>query len=119
MSDTIFGKIISGDIPADKVFEDEHCIVINDIAPQAPVHLLVIPKKPIEKLVDATTEDQALLGHLMLVGAEMARRSGIQDGCRFIMNNGAEGGQTVFHLHLHVLGGKSMAESSRPLDTCS
>jgi histidine triad (HIT) family protein len=112
MSETIFGKIIAGEIPAPKVFEDEHCIVINDIQPQAPVHLLVIPRRPIPRLVDATAEDQALLGHLLLVARQVAEEQGIGEGFRLIINNGQGGGQTVFHLHLHVMGGKTMAEGS-------
>jgi len=112
MSETIFGKIIAGEIPAPKVFEDEHCIVINDIQPQAPVHLLVIPRRPIPRLVDATADDQALLGHLLLVARQVAEEQGIGEGFRLIINNGQGGGQTVFHLHLHVMGGKTMAEGS-------
>ena len=105
MADTIFGKIARGDIPADKLYEDEHCLVINDINPQAPVHVLVIPKKPLEKLSDASVDDQALLGHLMLVVAKMAEQLGVADGYRVFVNNGADGGQTVLHLHVHLLGG--------------
>ncbi len=112
MSDTIFGKIIAGEIPAPKVYEDEHCIVINDIQPQAPIHLLVIPRKAIPRLIDASPEDQQLLGHLMLVARQMAEEQGIGDGFRLIINNGEGGGQTVFHLHLHVLGGKTLREGS-------
>ncbi len=112
MSDTIFGKIIAGEIPAPKVYEDEHCIVINDIQPQTPVHMLVIPRKPIPRLVDAGADDQALLGHLMLVARQMAEEQGIGEGFRLVINNGQGGGQTVFHLHLHVMGGKSMAEGT-------
>jgi histidine triad (HIT) family protein len=112
MSDTIFGKIISGEIPAPRVYEDDHCIVINDIQPQAPVHMLVIPRKPIPRLVDVSAEDQQLLGHLMLVARQMAQEKGIGEGFRLIINNGEGGGQTVFHLHLHVLGGSTLRESS-------
>jgi len=112
MSDTIFARIINGEIDAPKLYEDEQCIVINDIAPQAPVHMLVIPKKPIAMLVEANPDDAALLGHLMLVAADMAKSKGIADGCRFVINNGEKGGQTVFHLHVHVLGGTTMLESS-------
>lgn len=112
MSDSIFAKIIDGDIPAEKIYEDDHCIVINDINPQAPVHVLVIPKKPIEKLVDAEGEDQALLGHLMLVAGRVADQLGVADAFRLIVNNGAGAGQTVFHLHLHVIGGRSFAEGA-------
>ena len=108
--ETIFTKIINGDIPADKVYEDEHCICINDIAPQAPVHLLLIPKKPISKLADATADDQALLGHLMVKAGEIAHKHQVDDAFRLIVNNGANAGQTVFHLHLHILAGKPFKE---------
>ncbi|MEM6485146.1 MAG: histidine triad nucleotide-binding protein [Pseudomonadota bacterium] len=110
MTDTIFNKIISGDIPADKLYEDDHCIAIKDINPQAPVHVLVIPKKPIEKLADAQMEDEALLGHLMLAVGTVARQLGVEDAFRLVVNNGAGAGQTVFHLHLHILAGASFAE---------
>lgn len=110
--ESIFTKIINGDIPAKKLYEDERCIVIDDIAPRAPVHFLVIPKKPIPKLVDATTEDQTLLGHLMLVAGQMAKEKGTEEAFRLIINNGAGAGQTVFHLHLHVIGGTTFSEAS-------
>ncbi|GAB5415474.1 MAG: histidine triad nucleotide-binding protein [Congregibacter sp.] len=110
MSDTIFAKIIDGDIPAEKIYEDEHCIVINDINPQAPVHVLVIPKKAIAKLADAEADDQVLLGHLMLVAGRVAHQLGVGDAFRLIVNNGEGAGQTVFHLHLHIIGGRSFAE---------
>ena len=110
MSDTIFGKIIAGSIPAPKLYEDEYCIVINDISPQAPVHFLVIPKQPIAMLTEAQDSDQALLGHLLLVARQQAIHHRIADGCRFVINNGEGGGQTVFHLHIHVLGGHTLSE---------
>ncbi|MEL7044232.1 MAG: histidine triad nucleotide-binding protein [Pseudomonadota bacterium] len=110
MADTIFAKIIDGEIPAEKVYEDEHCIAINDINPQAPVHVLVIPKKGIEKLSDAGDEDQDLLGHLMLAAGKISRQLGVSDAFRLIVNNGAGAGQTVFHLHLHIIAGRSFAE---------
>jgi len=110
VSDTIFGKIVAGDIPADKLYEDEQCIAIRDINPQAPVHVLVIPKKSIAKLSDAATEDQALLGHLMLVAGKIAEQEGVGDAFRLIVNNGESAGQTVFHLHLHVIAGREFAE---------
>lgn len=108
--ETIFTKIINGDIPSDKVYEDDKCICIRDIAPQAPTHLLVIPKKPIPRLVDATVEDEALLGHLMLKAGEIAHSQGVGDAFRLIINNGANAGQTVFHLHIHILAGKPFSE---------
>jgi histidine triad (HIT) family protein len=110
MTDTIFGKIISGEIPADFLYEDEHCIAINDIHPQAPVHVLVIPKRAIARLVDAQADDQALLGHLMLAAGKVAAQLGVADAFRLIVNNGAGAGQTVFHLHLHILAGRGFAE---------
>lgn len=111
MADTIFGKIIAGEIPSERLYEDEQCIVIKDINPLAPVHVLVIPKKPIEKLSDASSEDQALLGHLLLVVGKVVEQLGVADGYRVIINNGVKGGQTVFHLHLHIIAGVTMQES--------
>ncbi len=110
MSDTIFGKIIRGEIPSEFLYEDEHCIAIHDIHPQAPVHVLVIPKRGIPRLVDAAADDQALLGHLMLVAGQLAEQLGVGDAFRLVVNNGANAGQTVFHLHLHVIAGRPFAE---------
>ena len=110
--ETLFSKIIKGEIPADIIYEDEHCIAIKDIAPKAPVHLLVIPRKIIPRIIDAEVEDQALLGHLMLAAGKIAKEAGIGDAFRLIVNNGAGAGQTVFHLHVHILGGKAFSESS-------
>ena len=110
MSDTIFAKIISGDIPTEFVYEDEHCVAINDINPQAPVHVLVIPRKAIDKLSSAGEDDGELLGHLMLAVGKVARQLGVEDAFRVIVNNGAGAGQTVFHLHLHIIAGRTFAE---------
>ncbi|TDG14726.1 histidine triad nucleotide-binding protein [Seongchinamella unica] len=110
MADTIFGKIIAGEIPAEFLYEDDHCVAINDIAPQAPVHVLVIPKKAIPRLVDAGAEDQELLGHLLLAAGKIAEQLGVQDAFRLIINNGEGAGQTVFHLHLHIIAGRKFAE---------
>tara|TARA_R110002073_G_scaffold32633_1_gene98596 strand:- start:3250 stop:3597 length:348 start_codon:yes stop_codon:yes gene_type:complete len=110
MSDTIFGKIISGEIPSELLYEDEYCVVINDINPQAPVHVLIIPRQGISRLADAQDTDQALLGHLMLVAGKVARQLGVEEAFRLIINNGAEAGQTVFHLHLHIIAGREFAE---------
>jgi histidine triad (HIT) family protein len=110
--ETLFTKIINGDIPADIVYEDEHCFAIKDIAPKAPTHLLVIPKKPIPRLVDATPEDKALMGHLMLAVGAIAKKAGVDEAFRVIINNGEGVGQTVFHLHLHILGNKAFSEDS-------
>lgn len=106
--ETIFSKIIAREIPADIVYEDEHCLAFNDIAPQAPKHFLVIPKKPLVDLAAATEEDSTLLGHLMLVAAKVAGEQGCSQGFRVVANTGDHGGQTVYHLHLHVLGGRNM-----------
>ncbi|MTW19859.1 histidine triad nucleotide-binding protein [Allochromatium palmeri] len=109
MSDTLFGKIASGEIPADLVYKDEDVVAFRDISPQAPTHLLVIPRKPIPTLDAAGPEDAELLGKLLLVAAQVAREAGIAErGYRTVINCNAEAGQTVFHLHLHVLGGRPM-----------
>ena len=110
MSDTIFGKIINGEIPAEFIYEDELCVAINDISPQAPVHILVIPRKPIKMLCEAVPEDQALLGHLLLVAAKIAKQQGVGENFRLLINNGEGAGQTVFHLHVHILGDASFDE---------
>jgi histidine triad (HIT) family protein len=106
---TIFAKILSGEMAADTIHEDEHCIAFLDIAPQAPQHVLVIPRKSIVSMADAGPEDAALLGHLMLVAAKVARDLGLaSDGYRLVTNVGLDGGQSVFHLHIHVLGGRQL-----------
>ncbi|HIK32457.1 MAG TPA: histidine triad nucleotide-binding protein [Oscillatoriales cyanobacterium M59_W2019_021] len=107
-TDTIFSKIIRKEIPADIIYEDDRAIAFRDISPQAPVHILVIPKKPIPRLADADAEDAALLGHLLMTVKHVAEREGLQDGYRVVINTGADGGQTVYHLHLHLLGGRAM-----------
>lgn len=116
MTDTIFGKITRGEIPSEFLYEDDHCVVIRDIHPQAPTHVLIIPRKPIPRLVDAQPDDQALLGHLMVVAGKVATQLGVGDGFRLVVNNGEDGGQTVFHLHLHLLAGRTMAESELAQD---
>ncbi|WP_439102568.1 histidine triad nucleotide-binding protein [Congregibacter sp.] len=110
MADSIFTKIINGEIPAEKIYEDEHCIAIYDINPQAPVHVLLIPKKIIEKLSDAEDSDQALLGHLMLAAGNVARQLGVADAFRLIINNGEGVGMTVHHLHMHIIAGSTLSE---------
>jgi histidine triad (HIT) family protein len=107
MTDSLFTKIIKRQIPADIVYEDDMCFAIRDINPQAPVHLLVIPKKPIDKLSSAVDEDQALLGHLLLAVGTITRQLRIDGAFRLAINNGAEAGQSVFHLHLHILAGRA------------
>ena len=109
---SIFTRIIDGEIPSEILYEDQDCICIKDIAPKAPVHLLLIPRKPIPRLVDASDDDQVLLGRLMVKAGEIARQQGVGDAFRLIVNNGADAGQTVFHLHLHILGGKLMDEGN-------
>ena len=109
MSMTLFEKIIARQIPATFVLEDEQCIVIKDINGQAPMHLLVIPRKPMARLCDATPEDQALLGHLLLVANKVAAEAGFGEAFRLVINNGAAAGQSVFHLHLHVIGGRPLS----------
>ena len=106
--ETIFTKIINKEIPADIIYEDELALVFKDIQPQAPTHLLIIPKKPIPKLSDASPEDQVLLGHLMLVAGEVSRMLELDDTFRLVTNNGANAGQSVFHLHLHLLSGRPL-----------
>lgn len=105
MAETLFSKIIQRQIPADIIYEDDLALAFRDINPQAPVHFLVIPKKPIAKLSDAVDEDQALLGYLLLVANKVAAQEGLTD-FRLNVNNGAGASQTVFHLHIHVLGGR-------------
>jgi histidine triad (HIT) family protein len=109
MSDNIFGKIIRREIPADIVYEDELCLAFRDVNPQAPVHILLIPKQHHARLVDVPASEQALLGHLLLKAAEIARAQGIGDAFRLVTNNGADVGQSVFHLHLHILGGRGFS----------
>lgn len=107
-TDTIFSKIIRREIPVNIVYEDDLALAFKDINPQAPVHILVIPKKPIVKLADAEPQDQAILGHLLLTAQRVAAEAGLNNGYRVVINNGADGGQTVYHLHLHILGGRQM-----------
>ena len=110
---TVFQKIIDGEIPSERIYEDNLAIVIKDINPQAPTHVLIIPKTDqIPKLSDATEEHQALLGHLLLVAGKISRQLGVDEAFRLIINNGAKAGQTVFHLHLHLLAKKNFDERS-------
>tara|TARA_X000000368_G_scaffold200697_1_gene158440 strand:- start:319 stop:660 length:342 start_codon:yes stop_codon:yes gene_type:complete len=108
MPTTLFEKIINKEIPAEILYEDDISIVIKDINPQAPTHLLIIPKKVIPKLSDANQEDQKILGHLMLVAGKMSQQLKLDDTFRLIVNNGAKAGQSVFHLHLHLLSGRAL-----------
>jgi histidine triad (HIT) family protein len=106
--ETLFSKIIRKEIPADIVYEDDLTLAFRDINPQAPVHILVIPKQPIAKLADAESKDHALMGHLLLTVKRVAEQLGLSNGYRVVINSGSDGGQTVDHLHLHILGGRQM-----------
>ncbi|KAI5629272.1 histidine triad nucleotide-binding protein 1, partial [Silurus asotus] len=107
--DTIFGKIIRKEIPANIIYEDEQCIAFHDVSPQAPIHFLVVPRKPIPQISKAEACDAALLGHLMLVGKKCAEQVGLPNGYRMVVNEGPHGGQSVYHVHLHVLGGRQLS----------
>ncbi len=109
MSDTLFLKIINREIPADIVYEDDICLAFRDINPQAPMHILIIPKKHIPRLADAEAGDQELMGHLLLKASEIADEQGFGDAFRLVVNNGEGAGQAVFHLHLHILGGRPLS----------
>jgi histidine triad (HIT) family protein len=106
---TIFKKIIDREIPAEIVYEDEHCLAFYDINGQAPTHVLVIPKKEIASLDDLTAEDQSLVGHIHLVIRNLAKQLGLENGYRVVVNCKQAGGQTVDHLHFHLLGGRSLS----------
>ncbi|MDP6466939.1 MAG: histidine triad nucleotide-binding protein [Pirellulaceae bacterium] len=106
---TIFKRIIDGEIPADLVFEDEHCLAFHDVNPQAPTHVLVIPRKEIRSLDAVADEDDPLIGHLHRVIRDLARQLGLSDGYRVVVNCGENGGQTVDHLHFHLLGGRPLS----------
>jgi histidine triad (HIT) family protein len=106
--DCIFCRIVAGEIPSKKVKEDEHILAFHDVHPQAPAHILVIPKKHIASLAQAGGGDHAVLGHLLVKAAEIAREQELSKGYRVVISTGPEGGQTVDHLHLHVLGGRQM-----------
>lgn len=108
MAKTLFEKIIDKELPATLVYEDEHCVAFKDINPGAPTHLLLVPRKPIPTLSDATAADQSLLGHLLLAASKIAAQAGCGDAFRLAINNGAAAGQSVFHLHLHILGGRPL-----------
>jgi len=103
MVETIFQKIIDKELPADIIYEDEKSLVFKDINPVAPIHILIIPKKQIEKISDAEQTDQDLLGHLFLVAGKVARQLGVENAFRLVVNNGAGAQQTVFHLHIHLI----------------
>lgn len=108
MAKTIFEKIIAREIPAKIEHEDEHCIVLHDIQPQAPVHLLIVPKKPIPRVSESAPEDEAALGHLLLVANRVAKKLGLSAGFRLVINNGPHACESVPHLHVHLLAGRQM-----------
>lgn len=109
-NETIFGKILRGEIPSDMVYEDERVVAFKDINAAAPVHILVIPRKYIVNLFDVQPEDRELMGHLMWAAAQVAREQGLEEGgFRLVMNNGAGAGQSVFHMHAHVIGGRELS----------
>ena len=109
MARTVFEKIIAREIPARIIYEDEQILAFHDINPQAPTHLLIIPRKPLARLAEAGPEDQALLGHLLLKAAEIAAAAGLREGgYRLVINNGPHAGESVPHLHCHLLGGRPM-----------
>ncbi len=107
--DTIFGKIVRGEAPADIVYEDDLCLAFRDLYPAAPTHILLIPRKPIPRLCDAKPEDQALLGHMLIVASKIAEQESVGEKYRLVINNGAEAGQTVFHLHMHIIGNRPLS----------
>jgi histidine triad (HIT) family protein len=109
MSKTLFEKIIAREIPAAIVYEDDLVLAIRDINPQAPVHILIVPKKLIPRISEAKVEDEKLLSHLLLKAAEVAKKLDLKNGYRLVINNGVDGGETVPHLHVHILGGRHMA----------
>src|SRR5271170_102288 len=105
---TLFSKIIAREIPARIAYEDDQCLAFHDVNPQAPVHILVVPKKEIARIGNAAPEDKALLGHLIFTAQKVARQEGLDSGFRLVINNGPDGGETVAHLHVHLLGGRPM-----------
>ena len=105
---TIFTKIIEREIPADIVHEDDLCLAFHDVSPQAPTHVLLIPKKPIVSLDDLSDDDAAVAGHLMMMVPQIAAKLGLEQGYRTVVNTGEHGGQSVFHLHIHILGGRAL-----------
>jgi len=108
MSESIFTKIKNKEIPGNIIYEDDKCFALEDINPQAPVHILIIPHKEIAKISDSTPEDKELLGHLLLVSKTIAQKYELENNYRLIINNGAGAGQSVFHIHVHLMGGRSL-----------
>ena len=108
MSKTIFGKIVSGELPSTKVFENERILAIKDVSPKAPVHILIMPKKEYKSLQDIPKEDLSIMAEITEVTQALAREFGVEDNYRFLTNNGIKAGQSVFHLHFHLIGGKEL-----------
>src|ERR1035437_696947 len=109
MSKTLFEKIVAREIPAQIVFEDDLVLAIRDLHPQAPTHVIIFPKRPVPRIAEAAPDDHKLLGHLLLKAAEVAKKLDLKTGYRLVINNGADGGETVPHLHVHILGGRHLA----------
>jgi histidine triad (HIT) family protein len=105
---TIFSKIIAREIPANIIYEDDRCIAFRDVHPQAPIHFLVVPKREIQRLAATTVADESILGHLLVTAQTVAASEGLANGFRIVINNGPDGGETVPHLHVHVLGGRAL-----------
>uniref|UniRef100_A0ABM5FUY4 Adenosine 5'-monophosphoramidase HINT2 n=1 Tax=Pogona vitticeps TaxID=103695 RepID=A0ABM5FUY4_9SAUR len=105
---TVFSRILDGSLPAKILYEDDQCVAFRDAAPQAPVHFLVIPRRPIPRISRAAESDAQLLGHLLVVATKVARAEGLSEGYRVVVNDGKDGAQSVYHLHFHVLGGRQM-----------
>ena len=105
---TIFQRIIDREIPANIVYEDDRCLAFRDVNPQAPTHILIIPRKAIASVAEVTEADEAILGHLFVVGRKLAEQEGLSKGYRLVINCGSEAGQTVYHLHMHLIGGRPM-----------
>ena len=107
MEETIFGRILKGEIPCEEIYSDEKCLAFKDVSPQAPVHILIIPRKKIKSLKETSVDDIEILGHLLLVASKTAKVTGLKSW-RTVINTGEEAGQTVFHLHLHIIGGREL-----------
>ncbi|XP_072428238.1 uncharacterized HIT-like protein Synpcc7942_1390 isoform X1 [Chiloscyllium punctatum] len=105
---SLFSKIIDKSLPADIIYEDDQCLSFRDVNPQAPVHFLVIPKIPIPRISEVADDDKELLGHLLIVAKNLAKKEGLADGYRMVINDGKNGAQSVYHLHIHVIGGRQM-----------
>jgi len=106
---TVFERIIAREIPSEIIYEDDRVAAFRDVHPQAPTHILIVPKKPVARMAEAGPEDESLLGHLLLKAAQVAAQAGLSNGYRLVINNGQDGGESVPHLHCHILGGRPMS----------